>query len=83
MYSFCFNQVLMAFCSPYPDPVCYILTGHQGLQVVPAHVVWRSLVDLLRHSLQQAYWNISKTEIGGKKTNAQVIFNVLFGKYSK
>ena len=39
------------------------MTRHQGLQVVSAQVVRRSLVDLLRHSLQQAHWNIPEREI--------------------
>lgn len=47
------------FSSPNPDPVPNVLTGHQRLQVVSAHVVRRSLIDLLRHSLQEAHWNIS------------------------
>lgn len=50
-------------CSPNSDPVSNILTGHQWLQVVPAHVVRRSLIDLLRNSLQQAHWDISDKEI--------------------
>lgn len=47
------------FFLPNPDPVPNILTGHQRLQIVSAHVVWWSLVYLLGHSLQEAHWNIS------------------------
>lgn len=38
-------------CSPNPDPVPNVLTGHQRLQVVSAHEVRRPLIDLLRNSL--------------------------------
>lgn len=49
----------MFWLLPDPDPVVNILTGHQGLQEVPAHVIWRPLIDLLRNSFQQANGNIS------------------------
>lgn len=42
-----------------------MLTGHQRLQVVSAHVVRRSLIYPLWHSLQEAHWYIS--ERGGDK----------------
>lgn len=53
-----------------------MLTGHQGLQVVSAHVVRRSLVDLLRHPLQKAHWNIPERhrDTGGRVKSPNLSF---------
>lgn len=50
--------LMVTFYLPYPDPVPDILTGHQRLQVVSAHVVRRSLIYLLGHPLHDAHWYI-------------------------
>lgn len=61
----CFTET---FYLPNPDPVPNILTGHQRLQVVSAHVVRRSLIYLLWHSLQEAHGYISEDSEGeGRK----------------
>lgn len=57
--------LIASFSLPNPDPVPHMLTGHQRLQVVSAHVVRRSLIYPLWHSLQEAHWYIS--ERGGDK----------------
>lgn len=64
------NWCLIAtFSLPNPDPVPNMLTGHQSLQVVSAHVVRRSLIYPLWHSLQEAHWYISERDGGRENDN--------------
>lgn len=59
---------------PNPDPVPNVLTGHQRLQVVSAHVVRRSLIYPLWHSLQEAHWYISERDGGGVRMKLGIVF---------
>lgn len=69
----------MTFDLPNPDPVPNILTGHQRLQVVSAHVVRRSLVYLLWNSLQETHWYISDRRWEGRE-NDNIARRFLFNR---